>query len=289
MLEAGVQFHLYADDTQLYTPVNKDSVCSVKDHIETTVEEISEWMSENKLKLNGDKTELISFRKPSTDLLLVNLSVSNSTIVATPTVRNLGFYFDEFLTLTFQISLLCKTCNFILSRIGRVRHLLDIESTKLLIHSLVTSRIDYCNSLYVGLPKKSLTRIQTIQNRAARIVTRSKLRDHITPVLQSLHWLPIESRIHFKIACITFKTIHNCDPHYLHDLLKRYEPPRALRSSGQCLLVQQKPKSLFTGRAFCYAAPEIWNSLSQETRSADTFACFKVRLKTELFKKAFFI
>ena len=97
--------------------------------------------------------------------------------------------------------------------------------------------LDYCNSLLHGLPSKVLKQLQYVQNTAARIVTGVSRRDHITPVLYQLHWLPIESRILYKILLITYKTMNNQSPSYMQELIEPYVPTRSsLRSSNQCLL-----------------------------------------------------
>lgn len=102
-----------------------------------------------------------------------------------------------------------------------------------LIHALVTSRIDYCNSLLFGVPEKQLYRLWLIQNSAARIVTHSLMSDHITLILFQLHWLPVSNLVHYKVLLLTYKTLHNLAPLYLSDLLQIYIPWCSLRSSLQ--------------------------------------------------------
>ena len=113
-----------------------------------------------------------------------------------------------------------------------------------MIHATVTSRLDYCNSLYAGLPLNLLRKLQLVQNAAARVLTGTWWRAHITPVLSQLHWLQIGDRIRFKVLVLTFKALNGLGPTYLRDRLFRYAPPRLLRSADQNLLRVPGPKDI---------------------------------------------
>ena len=102
------------------------------------------------------------------------------------------------------------------------------HATELLIHSLVISRLDYGNGLLYGVPDKLLDKLQRVQNVAARVVVKASRYDHITPILKSLHWLPIRYRTEYKLLLLTFKALHHLAPSYLTDLLQLYRPTRTL-------------------------------------------------------------
>ncbi len=132
--------------------------------------------------------------------------------------------------------------------------------------------LDYCNALLGGCPASSINKLQIVQNAAARVLTtRSRKYDNFTPILQSLHWLPIKFRISYKILLLTYKTLNSLAPAYLTNLLSRYNPTRSLKSQNSGLLVVPRiAKSTKVGRTFSYLAPELWNSLPDNVRGSDT-------------------
>jgi len=201
----GLEMHTYADDTQIYV-----SVCPTSDHgvlhavskLEQCVCEIQEWMETNFLKLNAEKTEVIvlgvraqlaKFQLHFIDIAGVNIPVQSNA------VRNLGVMFDRGMTMSSQVNNITKSANYQLVNIGRVRKMLTTEATKLAVHTLVTSRLDYCNSLLTGICDTQCKRLQNIQRTAARLVIRKRKFDSITSDLIDLHWLPIRQRIDFKV------------------------------------------------------------------------------------------
>ena len=174
-------------------------------------------------------------------------------------------------------------------KIGQIRQYLTQESTAKLVHAFVTSRLDSCNSLLFGLPDRELMKIQRVQNTAARLVLRMSRREHITPALESLHWLPVQQRAVYKILLITFKALQGMAPAYISDLLVLYEPKRVLRSSSKFQLHVVKSSTKFYGdRSYSYAAANLWNKLPPHIRDSPSVGIFKSKLKTHLFKAHFY-
>ncbi|MDW1542860.1 reverse transcriptase family protein [Vibrio sp. YT-17] len=285
----SVNFHCYANDTQLYLSM-KPEESNQFTKLHNCLKDIKTWMSTNFLMLNSDKTEVIVLGpKQLRDSLSDDIvSLDGIALASSTTVRNLGVTFDQDLSFNSHLKQTSRTAFFHLRNIAKIRPILTRKDAEKLVHAFVTSRLDYCNSLLSGSSSKSLKTLQLIQNAAARVLTGTKKQDHISPVLASLHWLPVKSRIEFKILLLTYKALNGQAPSYLRELTVSYYPTRTLRSENAgLLLVPKVSKSRSGARAFSYQAPLLWNHLPVTVREADTVSTFKTRLKTFLFDKAY--
>ena len=169
----------------------------------------------------------------------------------------------------------------------RIRRHLDLDSAKVLATALVSSRLDYCNSLLYGIADNDLTRLQHVQNQLARLVTKSPPFTRSIPRLRYLHWLPVRYRILCKINLLTYKTLREKQHVYLHSMLAASIPSRLLRSNNGNSLSVFRVKTNTGARAFHSCAPSLWNSLPLSVRSASSVATFKKYVKTHLFDLAF--
>ena len=247
-------------------------------------------MSQNKLKLNNDKTEIILFgsKKHLAELDIPSLSVAGIDVqVSSEPVRNLGALFDSQLSMAPHVNSVIKKSSYHLRDIGRARKLLTEDATKKVMQSLVISRLDYCNGLLAGIHQEQIAKLQRLQNSGARIVSRTKKYEHITPVLKKLHWLPVGYRIQYKVLLLVFKALKGLAPIYITDLLVPYKPSRPLRSGGKGLLVEPRSRLQFGDLAFSKCAPRFWNALPQHLKDATSCRAFKKCLKTHLFRLAY--
>ena len=200
-------------------------------------------------------------------------------------IYGLGVVFNNNLTLETHFSNLSRTLYYEFRRISQLSRFLTKTSLKTLLLAFIMTRIDYCNSLFVNLPDDSLKLLQRFQNRAAKMVLGGRKSDHVTPLLISLHWLPVKARVTYKIALLAFRIIHGMAPQYLKELIELYTPSRSLRSGTQCLLRVPKRSSVrLADRSFAHAAPSVWNSLPIEIRSIKNEDSFRSQLKTHLFR-----
>ena len=288
-----LQYHLYADDTQLYIACapESSSVSSAVITIESAVCDIKSWMDSHFLKLNEDKTEVLVIRRPSPHSahpVLSSVNICGCHVSISPSVKDLGVVFDCTFGLENHVNSVCKIAFFHLHSIWKVRRYLTTSSTRDLVQAYVTSRLDYCNGLYYGLPATIRSKLQRVQNAAARVITKAKKSDHITPILQDLHWLPIQHRVDYKIQLLTFIILQGLVPPYLQDIVQIYTPNRTLRSSQDCLLVRPTFNlQTVGGRAFKVSAPHLWNKLPKSIRMCQSMETFKTQLKTFHFKNAF--
>ena len=131
------------------------------------------------------------------------------SITTNGSVKNLGVILDQCINMHEHVTSACRAAYYHLKNIHCLKAFLTQESLVTVVHAFVTSRIDYYNSMLYGISDYNINRRQRIQNSAARIVTYTRKYDHITPILQNLHWLPVRQRIHFKILLITYKSINN--------------------------------------------------------------------------------
>ena len=284
----GLDFHFFADDTQLYLAFDANAVGSLSDALSTVlaaITDVKDWLHRNLLKFNISKTEL-SLIDSSQQLSKlsgpVTICMDNHLIVAVEAVRNLGLYIDQHMKLNAHVNKVMKGCLYHLRNISKIRKYLSTNAAKSLIHALVTvtSRFDCCNSLLYGCKKSSIKCLQRLQNYAARVICKVSKYNHITAILKELHWLPVQARIEYKLLTLTFKCVHNKAPTYLSELILHRVPARpGLRSLNNISLFVPKTISRAdkntADRAFSLSAPKLWNALPSEIRNTRTIIDFK--------------
>ena len=284
--EHNLHYHSYADDTQIYMQCdnNENAITDVIVRLENCIKDISSWMMHNSLQINENKTDFIIFSTTPHKLKKHTLQVGTNIIALSKTVKILGVTFDDGMTLKQHISNTCRSSYMQLRKINSIRQYLTTNAVKTLVQSVVISRLDYCNSTYIGLPTTTTHKLQLSHNAAARIINKTRRHEHITPILQELHWLPIMKRVQFKVLVYTFKAFHNEAPIYLCDLLSWYHPNRPLRSANRISLVPNRHRTVkLSRRLLDTAAATLWNDLPDNIRNCDNTWTFKKLLKTYLF------
>ena len=282
----NVTHHLYADDTQIYLALDNRNFDSSFAELTECLTCIQNWMAGVKLKLNPEKTEFIIIGdRQARESLITKFPTQllGNSISPTDTVKNLGVIFDSGNTFSNHITNMCRACYYHLKDLRRIRKFLSVETAALLANSMISSRLDYCNSLLYGISKYNVAKLQKIQNALCRIVFRLDRTSHVTPFLQKLHWLPITYRILFKYNLITFKAINFSQPIYLSSLIKT----SCLTRGNRLSLSSASHKKAIGRRGFVVASPIEWNRLPQSVRSQQTITGFRSQLKTYLLRLAY--
>ena len=285
----NLNYHFYADDTQLYLSVEPSCVNDLIFSVEQCISDVKDWMEINKLKLNDDKTEVILLNPKKYQIDVSHVSIGIENVDFTHSAKNLGFYIDEDLSMDCHITNLSRAIYLEIRRLKQISKFVSESCLKTLAASFILSRLDYCNALYKNLNKCQIEKIQKLQNFAAKVVLSKSIYDHVTPCLIELHWLPVSYRVDYKIAVLTFKCLHGLAPSYLSNLIEEYRPVRNLRSSSLKLLKPKVTKFKRLGhKSFSFSAPSVWNSLPFSLRNESSLEVFKKNLKTFLFKEAFY-
>jgi len=227
-------------------------------------------MSANLLSLNQSKTEFLLIGLPAQLSEISDpshLMPSNVTIASALSARNFGVIFGSTLLMSDHISSVSKSCFLSIRDLRRIRYTLDFSTARTIATSLIHSKHDHCNSLFLNLPQSQLGRLRRILNFSAQAVSKTPRFAHITPVLKSVHWLKIEQRIHYKVASITYKVLQSEQPSYLHSLLN-VQCYCTTRTFDIITLQRPSVRSCFkvTDRSFTHHAPVLWNSLTKQLR-----------------------
>ena len=211
------------------------------------------------------------------------MSIDGHDIKPVDSVRNLGVILDCNLSMKKHVSNLCSSASFALRNIKSISKYLDRNKLERLVHAFISTKIDYCNSILYGLNNKEINKIQQIQNASARLITKSKKFDNISPILEQLHWLTVKKRIIYKVLLITFKSLLYQSLSYLTNILVPQQFCRSLRSESGRNLYVPIPKMKYYGcRAYSVIAPKLWNSVPKDIRMSGSVDIFKKELKTYL-------
>ena len=270
----------YADDNNAYQSFPLVFQCNVvMNELPNLLTQIKEWMNLFFLKMNPDKTEIIMLVPQQ----LKNAHTINGCIFSDGScirfanfVKNLGYILDKYLHMDIHVNSIVSLCYKYLSDIGKIRKLLSKKHTEMLVHSAITSRLDYCNSLLYGVNKTVLNKLQMVQNAAARLISLRRKRESVSDVLHNLHWLRVEARIVFKLLLLVYKCLHDMAPDCLVELI-------TVRNSIRSILYLKHYQSSYARRSFSYMAPRLWNNLPDHIRLCTTLTTFKSKVKYLLF------
>ena len=283
----SILLNAFADDHTLLKDFSikmENSVIDAKRCLEECLVNVGNWMDENRLKMNSEKTEflLCGSRQQLAKCSLDNIMVRDKSVQNSKVIKYLGLLIDENLLFQSHVVNKCKTAMYNLHRIRLIRKYLTKECAEVLVYSLVMSHLDYCNSVLYGISKKLLLKMQRVQNYAAKTVLNLKRMDSATEARKSLHWLPIEGRIQFKLLTIVHKCIYGKAPNYLENLLEIQHGISRAHDVPKLKVPYVKSKT-FAIRSFSVSGPRLWNNLPSYIRGIESYESFRKNVKTHLF------
>ena len=239
------------------------------------------------LRLNESKTKFMMLgtkrNLDKTDACTASIKIGDDEINNVMSVRDLGFHLDYALKPGMLVNKLTSALFITLKRIASIQHLLHDKPTKIMMQALVLSKLDYCNSLFIGTTHYNLDKLQKIQNMTFRIIFKLRKYDHISDHLSQLHWLKVRQHIIYQTLLLVFECICNLAPPYLYDLMTTHLTI-ILRSTDQNKLPTMKfNTALVKKSSFKSMGPHLCNDLPTEIRCIDKLETFKTSLKTLLF------
>ena len=219
----SLSVQLFADDIQIETSILPQHVHSTISSAEICISDVKYWMIENKLQLNDDKPECLLIRPCIIFFYCTSLSFGHNVMSFSTTAKNLGFHFTDDMRIDAHVQDRCRKTYIDIRRISSIRYLLSIDATKTMLSAFVLPKLDYCSSLIYGSPMYMLETLQKVKNSASRLIFQCLKQNHISPLLMSLHWLPINARIEYKLSVIYHSLFLGLSPIYLSDLLLVYK------------------------------------------------------------------
>ena len=220
------------------------------------------------------------------------MSFGDTQVVPCESAKNLCVVLDSSLSFRSHIDSIVKTCNFHIRNVYMIRDFVNRKNLATLVHSLIVSKMGYCISIFNRLPNVILKKVQSVLNRAARLIFNLPPRVPTTSSLTELHWLPLEARIGFRICLITFKALKFNQPSYIRELLSSssHASTSGLRSADDPYHLHELRaigEMGFVNRSFSYIAPCLYNKLPITVKQIDSLDTFKSHLKAFLFSRAY--
>lgn len=211
------------------------------------------------------------------------INVAGDEVLKSDGIRLLGAWLDSHMTMELHAIKKAKAASISLMKIRHIQRNISEETCKLLVNSLVTSHLDYCNGIMAGCSDKVVKILQRVQTQSAKLVLSRSKYESSTKALKDLHWLSIRKRIAFKILIMVFNCLNDKAPLYLSSLLTKAKSGRNLRNCENKLMVPVVRKKTFAARSFSVYGPRLWNRLPNYLRVTEDRDDFKSKLKTFLF------
>ena len=284
-----VDHHQYADDANLYHSFSAPDQQNCINHMSLCLDSVNNWFLTNGLLVNPSKSDSM-YVGTTSQINKINASgvvMGGTAVPLSDSIKSLGVIIDNQLTLEKHVLNVCRSCYYHIKGLRSLRPSLNDNTAETVGRSIVMSRLDYCNALLASTSGRNIHRLQMVQNNLVRVVTGAHFRASARPLLSSLHWLPVEQRIKYKLAMCVFKSRINHLPVYLSSDLVEYSSSRPMRSMRKNTYKIPRVRTEIVKRGFQYAGPRNWNDLPDGIRSITSLPLFRKQLKTYLFNECF--
>jgi hypothetical protein len=243
---------------------------------------IVQWSNDHFMKINPDKTEILLLCPSSmnNEVIIRGVIYEEQCIRFSTEVKNVGVWLDRNLRMDKHINQSTSHCYKILKDIGRISKCLERGHLERLVHAVISSRLDYCNSLFMNINKEDLYKFQKVQNAASKLIMGKRKRDSASQALKELHWLNIDARVTFKVLLLVYKMLNGLCPQNLGLEYKGFNG----RSKDFLSLKTPVFKTAYGKRVFAYHASRLWNAIPMKVRAKENIEKFKKTIKTMLFE-----
>ena len=270
---------MYADDTNVTFAAS--DMLGLETQINTELKSINLWLKANKLSLNVAKTEfmVIGSRQKMQSLndKTINVNVEGVKINQTDHSKALGLNIDENISWKEHIHATSKKVPSSTGALKRVRPFISMHTAIKIYKGLIEPHFDYCSVVWDGLSQQLCEKLQKLQNRAARVITKSSYNTNSSYLLNSLSWDNLSVRRTKQKANLMYKCVNKLAPNYLCNMFTPRTLPFDLRDASQKLYLP-KPRTDYLKRSFSYSGASLWNDLPEDIRTTKSLRNFKRRI-----------
>ena len=275
----------YADDCQFIIKGKPENLGDMIKKAENILVKAKYYFDRNGLLINPSKTQFVFVGSRQNIAQIPNgtiITFDGNNITPSSFVKNLGVYFDKYMTFDIHIDKMHKKVMGILIYLSRIKDSIPYSTRLLIVQALVLSIINYCSKIWGAASRFQLQKIQKLQNFAARIVMGNVRKyDHITPHLNRLEWLKIENKYIFDICVHIFKILNNQFPSWLYNIPRVGEFNNRNTRQDNNLFVPPT-RTLAGDKEIRIRGPRLWNNLPTEVKNAVNITAFKKSLKKHL-------
>jgi hypothetical protein len=282
-------YHLYADDLQIYLHSNVESLRDNIKCINNDLDNLNTWSNHNFLNINPSKSQAIVIGYPRILALIQKnelppLIINGNPIPYCESVKNLGILMDETLSWSLQVNKISKSVHKSLFPLLKLKYLVPVSLKKHLISTLILPLFDYADVVYLNLSDELSLKLQRLLNACVRFIFNLKISDHITEYFNKLSWLKLCDRRQMHTLSLLYQILNTNTPHYLVENFKTQDQVHKTNTRGNKNLVIPQHRTVIYNKSFTVTACREWNKLSLTIREAPSLATFKRALHKTLLK-----